>query len=214
MQMRNTIFRFFPMGFGLVLLVLASGCAGVRTLDVDVTAYATWGIGGLPAAGSSYRFERLPSQQTGAAADQLETLAREALSRKGWQLAGATGARYSVQVFFNVQQVVAAASYPYGPSVGVGAGVFSGGRGGFGGAGIGFGFPLGGSAVSEYRTELVMLVRNLQNNAPVYETRAYAQAGAPGDPAIIAAMLDSALRDFPVPPEGIRRFTVELAPRR
>ncbi|MES2414535.1 MAG: DUF4136 domain-containing protein [Pseudomonadota bacterium] len=189
-------------------VAVVAGCSGMRSVDVDVTSFATWGNAGLPAPGSSYRFERLPSQQQPAVQqDQIETLVRDALARKALQLNAGT-ARYSVQVSSTLQQVANFGGYPSGPTVNLGA---YGGSGGFGGAGIGLGFPIGGGGGSfEYRSELLVLIRHLPTNTVVYETRAYAQAGGPGDTRVLAAMADSALRDFPVPPTGVRRFVIPL----
>ncbi len=193
----------------LAISVLAAGCSGVRTAEIDVTAFATWGAAGLPVAGSSYRFERLPSQQAAnVQSQQVEDIARDVLARKGLQLAaGSAPPRYSVQVSTSMQQVAGLGGYPYGPTIGI-----SGGSGGFSGAGIGFGFPIGGASSTEFRTELLVLVRNLQTNSVAYEARAYSQDGYPGDSRVLAAMADSALRDFPVPPVGVRRYRVQLAP--
>lgn len=195
----------------LALTALVTGCSGsgVRTADIDVTSFATWGAAGLPVTGSAYRFERLPSQQAASVqSQQVEDVVRDVLSRKGLQLAsGATPPRYSVQVSTSVQQVAGLGGYPYGPTIGI-----SGGSGGFSGAGIGFGFPIGGSGATEFRTELLVLVRNLQTNSVVYEARAYSNDGYPGDFRVLSAMADSALKDFPAPPVGVRRYRVQLAP--
>lgn len=195
----------------LALTALVAGCSGsgVRTAEVDVTAFATWGAAGLPLAGSTYRFERLPSQlAANGQSQQVEAVVRDVLSRKGLQLApGATPPRYSVQVSTSVQQVAGLGGYPYGPTIGI-----SGGSGGISGAGIGFGFPIGGSSGAEFRTELQVLVRNLQTSSVVYEARAYSQDALPGDFRMLAAMADSGLKDFPVPPVGVRRYRVQLAP--
>ncbi len=203
--------RTFTSTLLLALAALAAGCSGpgVRTAEIDVTAFATWGIAGLPVAGSTYRFERLPSQQAAnPQSQQVEDIARDVLARKGLQLAsGSAPPRYSVQVSTSVQQLAGRGGYPYVPTIGL-----SGGSGGFSGAGIGLSFPIGGSASPEVRTELVVLVRNLQTNSVVYEARAYSQDAYPGDPRALAAMADSALRDFPVPPVGVRRYRVQIAP--
>lgn len=195
----------------LTFAVLAAGCAGsgARTAAIDVTAFATWGAASLPLTGSTYRFERLPSQLAASVqTQQVEDVVHHVLSAKGFQYVPApAAARYSVQVSTSVQQVAGMGGYPYGPTIGI-----SGGSGGISGAGIGFGFPIGGSASTEFRTELLVLVRNLQTNSVVYETRAYSQDGYPGDSRVLAAMADSALKDFPVPPAGTRRYRVQLAP--
>ncbi len=195
--------------FAVAAALLLGACAGPRAADIDVTAFATWGNAGLPIAGSTYRFDLLPSQQLATGqTSQLETIVRDALARKGLQLATfPAAAKYSVQVSSSVQRIAGLGNYPDGPTISVGAG---GGSGGFSAAGIGFGFPIGSSGNSEYRTELVLVVRNLQSSSIAYEARAYSQHGFPGDSTVLAAMAESALRDFPVPPAGIRRYRVEL----
>ena len=198
-------------------LLLAAGCAGMQTVDVDVTSFASWPGGTPAAAGSTYRFERLPSQQQSAVQrDRLETFARDALARKGLQPTPAL-AQYSVQISTNTQLVSDGyATAPYGgPNVGISTGIFSGsGGGGFGG--ISFGFPLGGNSTGStgYRVELVMLLRSLQTNTVVYESRAYAVTPSSEDPAVLAAMVDSALRGFPVPLTGPQRYKINLSSTR
>jgi Domain of unknown function (DUF4136) len=191
---------------------MAGGCAGVGTVDVDVNAFASWPNGVPAAPGSGYRFDVLPSQQVSQVQrNQLETLTRNALSRKGFELRPAT-ATYSVQSTVNSQFVPGTNGYG-GTSIGIGTGVISGGGGGFSSAGIGFGFPLGGSGTSgDYRLEVVILIRSLQSNAVVYETHAYAQTNSGSDPQLLGALIDSALKDFPVPPTGMRRTTISLSP--
>ncbi|RZJ24165.1 MAG: DUF4136 domain-containing protein [Haliea sp.] len=195
-------------------LVLATGCAGLRSMDVDVTSFASWPNGVVAAPGSTFRFERLPSQQvTAVQRDRLETLTREALGRKGLQLSP-TLAQYSVQATVNTQLVSDgyATGYPGGPNIGLSTGIFSGGGGG-GFGGISFGFPLGGAGTgsSGYRIELVLLMRSLQTNAVVFESRAYALMPSGEDPAVLSGLLDSALRGFPVPVAGTQRYRIDLA---
>ena len=207
--MKTKVLALMTWLSGTLAVLMLTACAGPRTADIDVTAFATWGNAGLPVTGSTYRFERLPSQQLAAGqASQLETITRDALARKGLQLAaGSVATRYSVQVSTSIQRTAGVGGYPAGPTISVGAG---GGSGGFSGAGIGFGFPIGGSTSSEYRTELVLLVRNLQNNTVAYEARAWSQDGVAGDSTVLAAMAESALRDFPVPPVGVKRYRIAL----
>ena len=78
------------VGGVLAILLLVTGCTGLRVIDTDVTSFALW-PGAAPAPGASYRFERLPSQQLLPARslgmelpqDQLEALARDALAKVG-----------------------------------------------------------------------------------------------------------------------------------
>lgn len=106
-----------------VLAFFMVGCATVRLVDSDVTAFHHWSAA-PPGPGTAYRFERLPSQQVvGAQQDRVEALARIALAKVGMELNPAV-ARYSVQVVIHTLVVE---SSP------------------FGGAGYdGFGFPLSG----------------------------------------------------------------------
>jgi hypothetical protein len=195
-------FRPCLTGAGLLLAVVLAGCAGPRTADIDVTAFSRWPTV-APANSNTYRFDRLPSQVADPQRDQLEAAASVALARKGLQLSP-TLAAYAVQLNFSSQLIAPAAGFGYGgPSVGIAAG-----SGGFSGAGVGFSFPIGGSASSETRTELTILVRSLQTNVVVYETRAYSQA-APNS-ALRAAMVESALRDFPLSTAGTLRTSVTL----
>lgn len=183
----------------------------MRYVDVDSTAFASWPAGVVAAPGSSYRFDRLPSQQgADVQRDQLETMTRDALARKGLQL-NPNGAAYGVQVALN-SQLVAGNGYYGGPTIGIGGGSLSGGSGGFSSAGVGFSFPIGGASSGDYRSELVVLIRNLQTNAVVYEARSYAQSVSASDPAVRNALVDSALRNFPLATAGTLRTRVNLSP--
>jgi hypothetical protein len=61
-----------------------------------------------------------------------------------------------------------------------------------------------------YRRDLNLVIRDVRTNAAVYETRAISEDPWGDNGPVIAAMLDSALRDFPVPPSGTRRVSVEI----
>jgi hypothetical protein len=83
-------------------LCLMTGCAGVRLVDTDVTAFPKW-TAAPPGPGTAYRFERLPSQQNQPTQqDAVEADARTALAKVGMELNPAV-ARYSVQVVATTQ---------------------------------------------------------------------------------------------------------------
>ena len=82
-----------------VLAFLTVGCSTIRVVDSDVSAFYQWSAA-PPAPGTTYRFEKLPSQRVvGAQQDYVENLARSALAKVGMQEDAA--ARYSVQVTVN-----------------------------------------------------------------------------------------------------------------
>lgn len=192
--------------FSIAAMVLfITGCSTMRMVDSDVTAFPRWSAA-PPGPGTTYRFERLPSQQAlGAQQDAVEALARKALARVGMELNPAN-ARYTVQVVINTQMVD---RYPYG-GYGFGMpGVFLGG--GSRGVGFGMSFPLGGPAYSPYyRQDLTIQMRDIGTQQVVFESRAL-HDGPWGDTmALLPAMLEAALQGFPQPAPGPRRVNIEI----
>lgn len=186
-------------------LVLLTACTGLRTVDTDVTAFPKW-TAAPPGANTTYRFERLPSQQVPQEQqDAVELAARAALAKVGMSLNPAAP-RYAVQVVTSNQPVTDSTSGFGGPGVFLGGG--SGGGGG--GVGVGLSFPLGRSASSSVRHDLTIVMREIATQQVVFETRA-THAGTSGDKmAVLPAMMDAALRGFPEPPLGTRRINVEV----
>ncbi|MEO8020531.1 DUF4136 domain-containing protein [Polaromonas sp.] len=196
--------------FVAILAGLLGGCASTRVVDSEVTSFARWSPA-PPAPGSSYRFERLLSQQQPDAPQaRLEGLTQAALARVGLQH-NPQAASFSVQVSASSQPMLRSrwdgGYYPYGgPNVFIGSGVGSGGAS----VGFGFGFPLGGMDPPLYRREISIVMRELRSNVAVYETRAVSEELWHDSDPVISAMLDAALRGFPVPPGGPRRVSVEI----
>jgi len=196
--------------FAATLTGLLGGCASTRAVDSEVTSFARWSPA-PPAPGSSYRFERLLSQQQPDAPQaRLEALTQAALARVGLQH-NPQAASFSVQVSASSQPMLRSrwdgGYYPYG-----GPNIFIGGGSGGGGAsvGFGFGFPLGGMDPPLYRREVSIVMRELRGNTTVYETRAVSEELWNDSDPVVSAMLDAALRGFPVPPAGPRRVSVEI----
>ncbi|WP_309680144.1 DUF4136 domain-containing protein [Polaromonas sp.] len=193
------------------MVLLMTGCSGMRLVDSDVTAFPRWN-GAPPGPGTPYRFERLPSQQAPELQqDQVEAQARAALARVGLELQP-SAARYSVQVQLSIQ-LLERAPYQGGYSDGYGfggAGVFLGG--GSRGASLGLSFPFGRTGFMQpwYRRDLNILMRDLRTQQVVYETRALHDGVWSDTEAVLPAMLDAALRGFPQPPAGTRRINVEI----
>ena len=186
-------------------LWLMTGCAGVRLVDTDVTAFPKW-TAAPPGPGTSYRFERLPSQQNLAAQqDAVEADARTALAKVGMELNPAV-ARYSVQVVASTQ--IIERGYPGYDGIFGGPGLFLGG----GNRGLGFGlsFPMRFPEPTYFKRELSMLMRELISQQVVFETRAFHDGVWSDTQAVFPAMMDAALRGFPEPPPGTRRINVEI----
>ena len=190
---------------------LLGGCASTRVVESEVNSFARWSPA-PPAPGSTYRFERLLSQQQPDAPQaRLESLAQAALARVGLQHNPQTAA-FSVQITASSQPVLRTrwdgGGYPFGgPNVFIGGGVGSGV-----GVGFGFGFPMSGMDTPLYRREVGVVMRELRSNQTVYETRAVSEEPWLDTDPVLSAMFDAALRGFPVPPGGPRRVNIEIKP--
>lgn len=186
------------------------GCATMRGVDSDVTAFYQWGAA-PPGPGTTFRFERLPSQRVvGAQQDYVEGLTRTALARVGMQ-ADPAAVRYSVQVMVNTQ-VVERLPYDQPGYDGFGfatPGVFLGGSNS--GASVGLSLPMRFSE-PYYRRELTLLMRDLASGQVVFETHALSDGAQSETLRVLSAMLDAALSGFPQPLAGPRRINV-LLPR-
>lgn len=199
--------------FAVALVGLLGGCANTRMVGSEVNSFARWSPA-PPAPGSSYRFERLLSQQADISQARLEGLAQAALAKVGLQH-NPQAASLSVQVSASSQPMLRSrwdgGYYPYGsPNIFIGGG--SGGGVSSVGVGFGFGFPLGGMDTPIYRREVSIVMRELRSNVAVYETRAVSEEPWLDTDPVLSAMLDAALRGFPVPPAGPRRVNVEIKP--
>lgn len=157
------------------------------------------------AAGTSYRYERLPSQAGQPAQTQLEAAADAALARAGLRRDDAAG-RLAVQLTATQDRVAGPGSgYGGGPQVGIGIG--SGGWGS--GVGIGFGIPIGGGGGGQAWQRIDVQMRDAASGHVVYQSQASAGSGASQ-----AALVDAALRDFPNAPAGARQVPLAAsAPR-
>lgn len=188
-----------------------TGCGTMRLVDADVRSYASPPF--VP-VGTSYRFERLPSQQIDVAQQaRLEAMAQTALAKAGLQRNDA-GASHSVQVSVGMKVD------PYSPwdrpSIGWGAGWNFGfgvqsGNVLIGGGGPFMGLPGFGMAEHPYYWRQVsLIIRNLSTNQVVYETHAAHDGRWADSEAVLPAMFEAALKDFPKPPPGVRRINMEI----
>lgn len=149
------------------------------------------------AAGSTYRYERLPSQAAQPTQAELEAAADALLARAGLRRDDAA-ARLAVQLTTYRQDPPpydGGWGWGWGPAVGIGIG--GGSRGSFGG--VGLSFPIGGGG---YRAtqQVDVQVRDLSSGQVVFQSRA---SGSSGTSAV--SLLQAALRDFPNTPPGSRQ---------
>ena len=208
------LMRISTLAAVAVVLVL-SGCATTRVVDTQVQTFSQLPAVPVPA---SYRFERLPSQQS-APADQaqLEAAAEPALAKAGL-VRDEAAARYSVLIDSSVQsttQMVDPWGYgrygPWGPWGPYGRRWYGGV--GYHGWGPGWGFQYDMWDRSYAQREVSVILRELSTQRVVYETRAVHESRWPNDPALLTPMFDAALSGFPQPPAGVRRVNIELPPK-
>jgi len=199
--MKKTLLTFVCLALSLLLM---TGCASDRLVDSEVTAFAAW-----PAApakpGSSYRFERLPSQaaldSTGQQQSRLEAIAATALAKVG-MLQDANAASYSVQLNLSLQVFEIYDEEPFG------FGNYLGHRRRFGGL-AGFGPPMR-FPERNYQQVLSLQVRELSSQKVVFETTARQDGPWSDTWTLLPAVLDAALLGFPQPPMGPRRVSTEI----
>ena len=189
----------------LAAAVLLSGCATVTRVDNDVQSFASWSSA-VPRP-VSFRFERLPSQQTDAhTQDTVEQLALPALAQAGLVL-DTPNARFSLQISTEMRTENTWRS-PYGPWGSPGPWI-GGGRG-RGGAFMGAWMPMGPIQVPSYQRLLSLVLRDLSTGQVVYETQASQDSNWPIGNDLIPAMVTAALHSFPNPPLGVQRITVDI----
>lgn len=183
----------------LSIAFLLTACASNRLIDSQVNAFAPQRV----PAGSSYRFERLPSQENSAVQDELEAFADHALAEVGFRREDRS-ATYSVQVSATRRGQYYTLDQPtFGWSLGW---IF-----GNGGIAVGDGslFP-GLDARPNYAYEVGLIVRERASQTVVFETRATHDGPWSDSAQILPAMLQAALQGFPAPPEGVRRVNIEI----
>lgn len=219
-------------------VLLLGGCASTWRVDNRVESHARWSESDQPQvappkAPQTYRFERLPSESEGEAAQRqavIESMARDELARVGWSLAEGemTPALWKVQVSASGQRVARAGlddpwphvpAYPYGwPYVWPAFNLGVGGHGGRVTGHLGFSGPLFWAPVFPYPysgkpyvlRKVSVVVRDAANGRVVYETQAAHDGVWNDSPELWRAMFSAALRDFPSPPSTVRRVDVDL----
>lgn len=191
-----------PMTPALCLSMLLLGaCATPSQLDSDVSTYSQWPVDRKPA---SYAFERLPSQQARVEPQQqLEDAARHALEAAGFTVSTEPkDADVSVQVGARLS---AAERAIYDDPFYWRGGISTRWRRGFHSSwGIAYTVPI-------YEREVALLIRDRKSGQVLYEARASNAGSSNAGAALLSAMFDAAMKDFPHTGVNPRRVTVELS---
>lgn len=182
---------------------LLAGCAGFYAVTVHVWTFGEWPAGRAP---GTYAFERLPSQQSvPQRADAMEAAVRPALARAGFQpVAAGTAPDVLVQVAVRSSRQDLA---PWHSTIWW--------RGGLGPwryspwAGPAWS-PMRGSDFVRYESEVALLVRDRASGKPLFEARASREDASRADSALVSAMFEAALTDFPKTGLNPRQVTVTL----
>ena len=194
---------------------LLAGCAGMSSINNEVSSHGEWPAGRTP---GSYAFDRLPSQQALAAETaRIEAAARPALEKAGFQPA-AEGQAPDLLVQVGARSMFADFQ-PWGDPVWW--------RGGFGHP---FGHPFGfygpgwrGSMwygpgwgwagrfeAPRQQYEVALLLRDRASGKPLFESRASSEGFSQLNDALMAAMFEATLLDFPKLGINPRRVVVPL----
>ena len=189
------------IGIWLVMLAL-TGCSGMRIVDSDVRAYTTAQAITVPA---TYRFELLPSQQA-AQRLGLQDMVQAELDKVGLHRDD-VAPQYSVRFDLRVQQDARSPwsdpgfgsgfFYPY-PVVTPQGVVYH------------YRAPMFMMEMPWYRREVSLVMRRLSDGVLVFESNARSDGYWSDDEAVLPAMFEAALRDFPNPPQGLRRVNIEI----
>lgn len=187
-------------------LALLAACAGTQSLQADVSTHPQWPVG-IPTGAPAYQWERLPSLRSGPLAaeqDALEAAADAVLAQAGWRLDTA-----QAQWTLSIEGQNLRTPRPPQSNVHIGIGI---------GIGVGHGRIQLGSLWPEPsppldRAQVVVLVRPAGAGPVAYETRASREAWAPPSTEQWRALVQAALRDFPLSRAQQNTVTIDLRPK-
>jgi hypothetical protein len=189
---------------------LLGGCAALDTVTSEVATYGEWPAGRQP---GRYVFERLPSQQvqSGRAAI-LEAAAARGLEAAGFAAApDAAQADVIVQIGARISRTEISpwddplwwrwgGAYWRSPAWRPWRGAYYAN------------FHADWYA-TRYERSVALLLRDRASGAPLYEAHAQNDGTTAGDSALLAAMFEAAMKDFPATgASNPRRVTVQRAP--
>lgn len=188
----------------LALVTALTACASLNVVESDVSTYSQWPAERKP---TTYAFERLPSQQARPQEQaELEAVARPALATAGFtEVADIKAADVTVQVGARVSRTDRS---PYDDPFWW--------RGGL--AYSRWGRPFWGPSFvmtaesPRYDREAALLIRDRQNNQPLYEARASNDGLTAGGTKLMSGLFLAAMKDFPHSGVNPRRVSVQLPP--
>ncbi len=194
----------------LLTALLGAGCGSMRLIESEVSAHAKFSPAKAPISGASYRFERLPSQESQPQVQaELEKIVEVALAKVGlMRAADAAQARFSVQINARSGTWLLDDEGRRFPT-----------RGPYGSTHFSLGLGIGSSArfmglnmhmTYLHRHEVSLLLRDLNSMQIVFETRAH-QEGPWSDTAVLyGVMFDAALQGFPQVAASPKRVRTEI----
>ena len=201
--------------FAAAALALAggtlAGCAAMNTVTSEVATFGDWPAGRAP---GRYAFERLPSQQAQAKRQaDLEAAAVRALEAAGFKAApDAAQADVIVQIGARISRTdVSPWDDPlwwrWGGTYWRHPGWRSQPRSAFYYANFNSGW------YTRYERNVAVLLRDRATSTPLYEAHAQTDGTTAGDTALLAAMFEAALKDFPAAgATNPRQVSVQRAP--
>lgn len=185
----------------LVLISLAlTACGTTRLIDSNVRSFGSTNAAPATNGPQSYRFERLPSQQANASAqDGLEALAAPVLAQRGLVL-DASAARLTVELRMSVDTVNRVGGWRAEHGLfGSGNGLWS--------------QPLALSLEPAlYRYTVQLLLRDATDKSVVFESSAQHEGPWSDRDKVLPAVLMAALRDFPEGMAQTQRVLVDVLP--
>ena len=186
----------------LLAAAALTGCAAMNNLTSEVSTYSQWPADRKP---STYAFERLPSQAAQPERTQmLEDAARDAVESAGFTpAADLASADVTVQVGARVSPNE---PYPWADPFWWRGGVYYGRRSThlYGGLWA----PIGPRPT--YDREVALLIRDRKTGQPLYEARAVNDGTSPSINALLPAMFEAAMKDFPSAGVNPRRVVTQI----
>ena len=205
---RRTVFTAAALALAAGTL---AGCAAMNTVTSEVATFGDWPAGRAP---GRYAFERLPSQQAQAQRQaDLEATAARALEAAGFKAApDAAQADVIVQIGARISRTdVSPWDDPlwwrWGGTYWRHPGWRSHPRSAFYYANFNSGW------YTRYERNVAVLLRDRATSTPLYEAHAQTDGTIAGDSALLAAMFEAALKDFPAAgATNPRQVSVQRAP--
>ncbi len=194
----------------LVAATALGGCAALNTVTSEIATYGDWPAGRQP---GRYAFERLPSQQANAPRQaELESAAARALDAAGFTAAPSTAqADVVVQIGARISRSdLSPWDDPLWWRWGGGYWRSPGWRPG---SRAMFHANLSAGWYARYERNIALLLRDRASGSPLYEAHAQTDGSTRGDSALLAAMFEAALKDFPATgATNPRQVSVQRAP--